>query len=42
MCVTIRIGEQIRLTTDSIWVSRILGGSGQKLTHIDICKKIST
>jgi len=26
----------------STWVSRVLGGPGQKSTRIEICKKIST
>jgi len=36
------VGESIQLTTGSIKVSRVLGGSSQKLTRIEICKKIST
>jgi len=34
--------EPTRLTTSSIWVSRVLGGQGQKLTRTQICKNSST
>jgi len=33
------VGEPIQLTTDS---TRVLGGPSQKLTRIEIYKKIST
>jgi len=35
MCMTIRVGGPTR-------VNQVLGGPGKKLSHIDICKKIST
>jgi len=38
----LQVGESTRLTTGSIRVSRVLGGSGKKLICIEICKKIST
>jgi len=38
----LRVGEPTRLTTGSTWMSRVLDESGQKLTRIKICKKIST
>jgi len=36
------VDEPTWLITSSTWVSRVLGGSGQKLNPIEICKKIST
>jgi len=42
MFVTMRVGGPTQPTTGSTWVSWVLGGPGQKLTHTEICKKIST
>jgi len=38
----LQVGEPTRFTTGSTRVSRVLGEPGQKLTRIEICKKIST